>query len=221
MCLQREAQADLTESRKLTAEADSGVLPVLDARKRRERATELDKRAADNLGLAREHLDIIIAKGDLLDLAHYHMCLVATLQKDTVIARRHGEEFLKRIAARSKILNTRVEKTYDADKEAAWRDSLRDLKVKEIEINGLLANLSYKDNDFNQTVAYLDRVLALDPSRTADWYNRARCQYKLQALAKAKSDVEQFLRLSPTFDDPTVKEAMDLRRTIDQELAKK
>jgi len=80
--------------------------------------------------------------------------------------------------------------------EDAARADVRRFDVREANSRSLMALMLWRKGDAATAATELDRVLALEPDRVEDYYNRAICRQTAGAFADARHDLETFLRRS-------------------------
>lgn len=159
------------------------------------RVRELIVQRDEHLLIAERTLKLLIERGDLLLLAHKHMLNVSSLRglEHYATSVQHGQAFLERSQAQQDAKRKQIEQTTDFATEQEAQARLNDLVAEEVLVRAQLANLHFDKGNFAQTVAELDRILTLDPTRAPDYYNRARALHKLGRNAEAYKDVQKFL----------------------------
>jgi tetratricopeptide (TPR) repeat protein len=216
---QKLATVRRAEASRLRKEASTGLLPREEAGRRLARAGELETMAAAELEEAKRSFERLIAAGDQVRTAHYQMVQVATLMGRTAEAMQHGAQFLDLAQERRAQIELALQRSFNAPAEALMREELKEMKANELEIRGLLANLAFDHGEHRTAVVHLDRILELDPTRSPDYFNRARCHFAMKNMTAARNDLEVFLRQTPlSFESAQVKEANDMLRTIEREL---
>ncbi len=216
---QKRATLRWSEANRLRMEASTGLLPREAAGRRLARADELEALAVTDLEEAKRSFERLIAEGDQVVTAHYQLVQVATLMGRTAEAIQHGASFLDLVQGRRAQIEAALAKSFNAPAEAMMRQELKELKANEVEIRGLLANLAFDLGDHRTAISHLDRILALDPTRSADYFNRGRCHFAMKNMTSARNDLEVFLRQTPlSFESSQVKEANEMLRAIEQDL---
>ena len=118
------------------------------------------------------------------------------------------KDYLKANTYRQDHYGVMVDITANVDQERLGRERLRGLKQQEMDFRAAYANVLFKLGDFSDAREQLNRTIDLDPTVAAHYYNRARCSKELNDIAKARSDLQDFLRLTKSdFDAPQVREA--------------
>jgi tetratricopeptide (TPR) repeat protein len=178
---------------------------VLTLREELERAEPLERttkeaRITEHLQLARARfqkteaaLRVLVAREDELQLAHYHLMQTAGMQGRYEDAIASGTKMLEINATFQANWQQRFEQTSDAAFESWSGMQLQQLTDLEIDVRAYLANLHYKHGNHEAAVAELDQVLLKDPTRSDDYYNRARCLQRLGRTSDARRDYERFL----------------------------
>ena len=139
--------------------------------------------------------------GSLLRIAHKHRLQIALQRGDDAGFASSAEAFLRESAGEQTFVRREVERTQTPKYEAEQYAYLRELRSEEIEVRALYANWLFDREQFEGTLAQLDRVLKLDPKRSNDYYNRGRVLVKLGRADAAKKDFRMFLSMSNLPDD--------------------
>ncbi len=193
---------------------------------------EARAKAEENLRLARRYLDAaerafqhMVELGDGLVQARRYLFKIAAdriqdlegkareRQFDEAISK--GLAYLDLVLARKKHYRNKEEEgaaglpaPLQIDLENEARRRRREYEMQEIECRGILHALYYHSGRYAKAIQHLDALIALDPTRAPEYYNRALCHYKLGHLEEASRDFQDFLRLtSLPFDAPKVREA--------------
>jgi tetratricopeptide (TPR) repeat protein len=165
------------------------------------RADAAQEQAAARLGEAREVLGVLVDRGELLRIAHYHLLLIAQDLRDDVAFDIHEKAYLKQLQKDQTFLTNEIEHTAVAAYEQKRIQDLENLKNEELEVRGLLAEHNYMKRNFENALTMLNRVLELDPSRSVDYYNRGRVLLELQRNEDASKDFKTFLATTALPDD--------------------
>jgi len=129
-------------------------------------------------------------------------------RKQLEVAAKRAKTYLDANHARQEHYKVMLTITQDVEQERFARRTLAELKARERAFRGTYATLLYSMNEFQRAHEQFDRVLEIDPTRAAGYYNRARCAMKLDQTAAAREDLQNFLRLTKRpFDSPEVTEA--------------
>lgn len=172
----------------------------------------MQERANVEFRAATEMLQVLIDRGEMTRVAHFHMMqLAAGLHQGTVI--EHGEKYLEAARREQDTVRAELQRTTVAEYEAKLKGDLRQLQAEEIDVRTFLAARLYDSKQYGQALVHLDAVLQLDPSRTADLYNRGELLRLLGRNEEAKDDLRKFLAtttLPP--DNPKVVDAVQALR---------
>lgn len=142
---------------------------------------------------ARTLFGVLVDRGEQLRLAHYHLLLIAkTLGDDTAFDLESTEYFA---AADKHQANVRkeIETTTTANWEADRLTLLRSLQAEELEVRSLVAEQEFGHKNYEKALGHLNRILDLEPQRSADYYNRGRVLLILGRSVEAKDDFRKFL----------------------------
>lgn len=79
---------------------------------------------------------------------------------------------------------------------------------REVTVRDLVANIHYDNDRVDEAISQLDRILALDPTWTDTYLQRAQCYDQVGEHEKALTDIRTFLRKTDRdFEDPMVQTA--------------
>lgn len=93
-------------------------------------------------------------------------------------------------------------------------------EIQEAELRDAMANCLFKLDRLDEAEKELDRVLELQPDRTAAYLNRGQIRFRRRAWDLARSDLERFLaRTTLPRDHPTALEAAKLLVECEDALA--
>jgi tetratricopeptide (TPR) repeat protein len=77
-----------------------------------------------------------------------------------------------------------------------YKSKLKGAEAQEIELRDLVANILFKQRLHEESIAELDKVIALDPYRAAAFFNRGRNNEELGRFGAAADDFGKFLMLT-------------------------
>lgn len=157
------------------------------------RLEEYENEMARHLARAERDLQVLLTRGDTVRLAHKHMLSVKSLKGDYAGAVEHGQKFLEQVSQEQSAKQKVFETTLQVGREERAAQELTDLVNDELTVRSQLANLHYDRERYGLAVVELDHILTMDPSRSADYYNRANALYKAGRLDDAYLDVQKFL----------------------------
>ncbi|MBP8302113.1 MAG: hypothetical protein KA020_17225 [Planctomycetes bacterium] len=150
---------------------------------------------------AREHLATLIERGELLRLSHQHLLLIAQDLREDAAFDDHQKAYLAQLGKDQAFVKAEIERTPIPGYEQKRLQDLEDLKAEELEMRTLIAEHYYLTRDYKLALDMLDRVLALDPRRSVDYYNRGRVLLELDRAEDAAKDFRSFLSISDLPDD--------------------
>lgn len=173
---------------RLTAEA----IRAKDAGKEDDCANFL-RQATSEYEAASGMLEVLLERGEMQLLCHYHLMQISwsMSQKEQVLA--HGESYLKLASQSQKALSDNIDRTTIYEEEAKQKRDLAQLREEEIEVRGFLGNLMFDAKNYKGALEQVNAVLALDSTRSNDYYNRARVLHALERDPEAKEDLRKFL----------------------------
>jgi len=145
------------------------------------------------LARAERDLDALRVRGDLLLLTYKHLLNVKSLRGDYVGAVEAGQNYLERASKEQDAKQRVYESTLLVANEERAAQEISNLVGDELTVRSQLANLHYDRGRFDLAVMELDRILQIDPSRSADYYNRARALLEAGRRDEAYRDVQKFL----------------------------
>ena len=157
---------------------------------------------------AAEMLEVLLERGEMQLLCHYHLMQIAASFGDRDQVFRNGEAYLKIAEGDQQSLEKEIDRTTIFEEETKQKRNLQQLRDEEIEVRTFLGTLLFDKKDYDGALLQLDAVLRLDSTRSKDHYNRARVLKLLGRIDEAKNDLRQFLattNLPP--DHPNVIEA--------------
>lgn len=200
LALQRDGMRHVGEAARLRSPAAMAV----DASASAEPAAAEDNAATASLDEARSRLEVLLDRGEMVRFCHFHLMQIAATQRRAEDVIRHGDAYLQ--AAKEDL--TRMEREIRLAREKGWENELlanrERLRSEEIATRSFLADFhndraeSRKDRaEFQKAREHLDEILRLDPTRSADYYNRGRVLRELQQIEASKADFRRFLATSP------------------------
>jgi tetratricopeptide (TPR) repeat protein len=159
--------------------------------------------ARDRLVRARDVLDVLIERGELLRQAWNHKLQIAQDLGDdkSLVAAAHA--YLDQAAKDQADVRREIDRTQVPAYEVEQAQLLRTLQAEELEVRALLADHHSSRQQYEAALAQLNRVLEIDPQRLPDYYNRGRVLMELHRDAEAKADFKRFVENSnlPTTND--------------------
>ena len=157
------------------------------------RVQEHDLEMQQHLARAERALQQLLKRGDVLMLAHKHMMNVKALRGDYAGAVEQGQLFLERCRSAQAQKQKLYESTLQIGSEYQAAQELNSLVDDELLVRSQLAHLHYDHGRYDLAVAELDRILQIDPSRSIDYYNRARAEFEVGKHDEAFRDLQKFL----------------------------
>lgn len=201
LALQKQGRRHLGETYRLAGDA---------ARAKPDQKEELVQKVEQERELAKsllnqagEMFDVLIERGEVLRVAHNHRMQVARELGDTPRFIREAEAYFEQAKAAQDITQRRIEQTGDPIVEQEQLLWLQRLREEEMEVRGLLGQFYFEQKQYQAALTQMNRVLELDPTRFADYYNRGCVLDKLGRLDDAKADMRKFLA------DPTLPSTSD------------
>jgi tetratricopeptide (TPR) repeat protein len=199
LALQKQGRRHLGEAVRLEGQASRASEPeamLESAKTERQLANE-------NLAQARELLDVLIERGFLLRYAYNHKLQIAQDLGDDKAFQEAGKAYLEQVAKDQQLERATVDGTMAANHEAERFKALRDLLAEEVDVRILLAehyHLQAAKTSGEQAtkhreeeLANLNKILELNPQRSADYYNRGCVLLELNQPEAAKADFRRFL----------------------------
>jgi tetratricopeptide (TPR) repeat protein len=179
-----------------------------------ELAKTSDGNARRELGMAQEALDQLVERGESTRLAHKHLFQIHLELGDVPRSDHHAKAYLEQLAKDQETVQKEIERTPNLAYEREQTAMLRSMRDEELEARALLGQLAYDRKDYATARTMLDRVLELDPSRSGDYYNRARVLDALGERELARADFRKFL--ATTSLPATNEKAVVALRALDQ-----
>lgn len=174
-----------------------------------EAAAATEQRAQAEFASAAELLHVLLDRGEQARLCHYHLLQIAALTHAPADVIDHGNRYLEAAADEQEQRRANVDRSLVIDYEGEQKDALQSLRDEEIQVRTFLANQLFDHQDYADALQHVDAVLRLDPTRSADHYNRGRILRQLGRHEEAKDDMRKFLAttaLPP--DNPKVVDAV-------------
>jgi tetratricopeptide (TPR) repeat protein len=174
-------------------------------------AAATEASAQQEFAAAAEVLQIVLDRGEQLRLCHYHLMQIAALTHDADGVVRHGNAYLDAAGKEQALRRSNYERTTVLPYESEQKTALETLRDEEIQVRTFLANRLFDQKDYALALTHVDAVLALDPTRSANHYNRGRILRLLGRTEEAKADMRKFLAtttLPP--DNPKVVDAVEI-----------
>jgi len=197
LALQKQGRRHLGESLSLTDQATRAVDKVPLQR----RAEDARQAATERLQRARAVLAVLIERGELLRLCHYHLLLIAQDLRDAPTFDAAAGQYLEQLAVDRASTQRELDRTPVPGFEQELTRQLLAMRQEELDVRVLLAEHHYSQKNYEAALAMLDRVLEIDPARSVDYYNRGRVQLELQRTEAAKADFRKFLATTTLPDD--------------------
>lgn len=199
LCRQKQALRRFAEAARVDPKLEDAI--------EQRHAIEADANA--QLAGAEELLQELLSRGEIPRLCHYHLLQVAALTNDGDAILLHGEQYLAAAAADQQRTSEELERTNVYGYEVDRKNLLRSLREEEIAVRTTLAQQLYARRDFTKALTHVDAVLAIDPTRSDDHYNRGLILRELGRHDESKADLRTFLAttaLPP--DSPKVTDAV-------------
>lgn len=160
---------------------------------RAEIAAAKNEAADTELAAARELLQVLLDRGEILRLCHYHLVQIADVQGDAKGRVEHGEAFLKAAAEDQKKTANEIDRTLVYSYEQFNKAALKHQRGDEIAVRNLLAKHFYERGEFENSLQHVDAILAIDPTRSEEHYNRGILLQKLGRKEESKDELRTFL----------------------------
>lgn len=194
LALQKQGRRFLGEAMNQQAQATRAV--DKDKQALQAKADEVQQQSTEKLQTAREVLGVLVERGELVRISHYHLLLIAQDLRDNQAFENEAKLYLEQLAKDQATTTRNLERTTIVGYEQEQIKTLRDLKQEEIEVRGLLAEHYFTRKNYEAAKAMIDRVLEIDPARSADYYNRGRLLVEMKRPTDAKADFRKFLAMS-------------------------
>ncbi|MBI5852466.1 MAG: hypothetical protein HZB39_15740 [Planctomycetes bacterium] len=142
---------------------------------------------------ARRALNALLERQELLRYAHKQLMEIAAELNEYDAAIEHGDKCLAQNRIAQDRANLVIKETMDGAEEIRMRGQFQELLDQEKRVRSALAEMHFRTKHFDRAVKELDALLALDPTRSADYYNRGRALEQLDRREDARRDYEKFL----------------------------
>lgn len=155
--------------------------------------TEHHARALSYWSEARQSLLVLVGREELLRYAHKGLMEIAVElgEYDTAVA--EGQACLAQNTAGQATANQVIRETMVPGEELRARAALQELIDQEKRVRAGLAEMHFRQGRYDMAVPHLDALLTLDPTRSADYYNRALALERLDRAPESLRDYEKFL----------------------------
>jgi len=210
LALQKQGRRHLGEALRLRGEAKRNpTQAALQGEADRQQVA-----ADEKLAEAGRLLGVLLERGELLRLTHYHLLLIAQDRRDDKAFLDHAKAYLVQMANEQEAAKKDIDKTATIGFEQARSKDLRALRTEEMEVCELLADHYFDRKQYKEAIAMLNRVLEIDPGRSANYYNRGRALVELGQTEPAKADFRKFLATTnlPSSSDKVTAATMALDR---------
>lgn len=145
---------------------------------------------------SRRLLGVMVERGDMPRVGHYHLMLIAQDLGDGAAFASESKAYLEQLETDRRGFQRNLDMTAVPGYEQALMNNLRMLKLEELDVRSLLAENHYFQREYQEALVMLNRVLELDPARSVDYYNRGRTLLELGRANDAKADFRKFLATS-------------------------
>lgn len=159
-------------------------------------AAALRERSNQRLVQADGLLDHLESNGDLVRLTQKHKLQIARQLGNDDEFETSAKAFLTENAEEIKRVKQQVEKTTVPAYEQQMLRDLRQLQDEDLDVHSLLADFYYDRGNTAAALEHLDHVLAQDPKRTSEYYNRGRVLLEMGRIERAQADFRIFLAMS-------------------------
>ena len=191
LALQKQARRHAGEATRLAAQIERGL--VDDADEARDTVTEDRELAARNYGRAKQLLEHLVDRGEVLRLAHYHLALAARDTGDHDALMKHSKAYFEQVQRAHELTEQRIAATVEPGYELEQKRQRASLMREELGARTLMSEYFYARGQFKEALPMLNRILEIDPSRSSDYYNRGRVLLNLGENEQARSDFRKFL----------------------------
>lgn len=161
-----------------------------------QKSKEEREAANSKLESAMEVFDVLVERGERLRLTHNHRMQVARQLGDDKKFLESAKQFFEISKKEQDFVRKEIERTPTADYEAAQLEALRDLEGEELDVRALVADWHFHRKKYDVALEHINRALALDPTRSDNYYNRGRLHLALKNTEDAKTDFRRFLATS-------------------------
>jgi tetratricopeptide (TPR) repeat protein len=200
-----------------TAPADA-VADLKTAEESRDRHEAVATRAFETVLAAEDRM----AKNNLTAL--FYLASRGALRAQTSEDYAAPLDYFRRYAVevdKSKKLWVEMKKR-EPDLAEVYEGKLKAAERQEVQLRDLVANIYFKQRRHEESIAELDRVVALDPYRAAAFFNRGRNEEELGRYGSAADDYRRFLMLTDLRpNSPLVQEASERKTKCEDMLREK
>ena len=201
LALQKQGRRHLGEAVRLEGQASRASAP--ENEKLLETAKAERELATEHFLKARDLLAVLIERGDLLRYAYNHQLQIAQDLGDDEAFQKAGKAYLEQVKKAQDAERQTLDATKAAMHESERHKALRDLLAEEVDVRVLLAEHYHlraaktsgaeATKLYEEELAHLNRILELNPQRSADYYNRGCVLLELKQSEAAKADFRRFL----------------------------
>jgi tetratricopeptide (TPR) repeat protein len=193
-CHQELGLRQLRQAKALRDEAKDGRdLTDGERRSREARAGDHETKARYHWAKAERAFRALIDREEQLRDAHKHLMEMRVEQGDYPAAVEHGEKSLARNAIEQADTKKVIETTLAAAREIEMRATLKYLVEQEKRVRSALAEMHFRKQNYERAQRELTILLELDPTRSTDYYNRARVFEAIGNVEAARQDHKKFL----------------------------
>ncbi len=204
LALQKQGNRLLAEAARVDPNAEEAAEKVA------AKNADADRTLSD----AKRLLVALLDRGEVPRLCHYHLFQIAVLTRDSAALEEHGAKYLEAAAKDQQKTQEEIDRTTVYGYEQFRKSSLQQLRGDEIGVRTLLAQHLYDKGDFAGALAHVDAVLAIDPRRSDEHYNRGLILQKLGRKDEAKGNMRTFL--ATTTLPPDSAKVMDAVKALQQ-----
>ena len=203
LALQKQGRRRLGEELRLRGQASRAT----DAAELQAQADDEHDAGRELRVRARELLDVLVERGEVLRQAYNHQLQIAQDLGDDAAFAVAATAYLDQCKKDQDAIGAEISRTLVPAYEADQVRNRRAIQVEEFEVRGLIAEHHYNRKQFDDALVQLDRILELEPQRSVNYYNRARVLMELKRPDEAKADFRKFLATStlpPSSDKVTL-----------------
>jgi tetratricopeptide (TPR) repeat protein len=177
----------------LREEADQPQRSAGEKTVRAAEAQEHEVRATYHLQKATKSFEELVKHEQQLHVAYKHLMDIAAEYNRYDAAVAAGEECLRYNLSDQAALQKVIDATMSVRDEREKRVRFQDLVDQEMRVRTALAEMHFRAEKYEAAIGQLDAILAKDPTRSIDYYNRATALEKLGRTDDAERDFEKFL----------------------------
>jgi tetratricopeptide (TPR) repeat protein len=200
LALQRQGMRHLAERDRLT---ESAARPAVDATARKKLTDDCaaaQKLAEESLRKSQAAYQTLLDRGELLMLSHYQLLQVHTIlgeYEGDHGAFRHADLYLEQTQKAKEVAAERIKKTPSTAYERFEHQEVERVEGQELDVRLLVANIRRDRKEYDKALSQLDVILAADPTRSENYYNRGQVLLAMGRDEAAKADFRKFLATSP------------------------